>query len=367
MSSTAQPVADLEAVAADSVSAASWHSTMGGFVDLHYEQTMIYAEADRGGRASYFQLKAGGTCLAGARVDLYTVPVVNSGIALIRFGPFWRRADIEEQLDAYRRLLEALIQEYCDRRRLFLVIRPRPHPDFYPREAALLVEAGFSPSAGTSLDRYFADVRLDETEQLKGFDKTWRYNLRKGQGNGMEIRFADDPATVETFQSLYWEMVRRKSLNYPGFQLPRAIPDLMALPDRMRMHIVLAYSQGEPIAGAAFSIVGDLAYYVFGASGDKATELQAGYVLQWEILRWLRDHTSVRWYELGGPGDPGIRSFKKGLAGKRGVLLNVQEFERVSSAKARLIARSLYWLRNLRNQIQKRQRQKLTSQERNKE
>mgnify|MGYP001089640723 FL=1 len=96
-------------------------------------------------------------------------------------------------------------------------------------------------------------------------------------------------------------------------------------------------------------------------TSDEATALNAGYVLQWHVMRWLRENTKVRWYELGGPGDPGIRQFKKGLAGKRGVLLAVREFHYCPDVTARVVVGGLFALRDARNRIQRWQRERRPS------
>lgn len=338
-----------------------WHAAMGAFADVHYEQTAIYGSGQRGERSSHILLRRESTPVAGARIGLYLVPYLGRGMALVRFAPFWRPFDVAPDPGRYRTVVGALVDEYCRRRKLYLVLRPRPHPDFYPIEAQILTEMGLTDSKSSMLDRYFVDASLDEAEQQKSLDQRWRYNLRKGLAHGLDVRIGDAPADIKTFQDVYAEMVRRKNLNYPGVDLPASIPDLMRLPERMKMRIALAYHGGKPIGGIAFSVVGDLAYYVFGATSDEATTLNAGYVLQWHVMRWLRENTKVRWYEHGGPGDPGIRQFKKGLAGKRGVLLAVREFHYCPDVTARVVVGGLFALRDARNRIQRWQRERRPS------
>lgn len=339
-----------------------WHAAMGTFADVHYEQTAIYGAGQRGERSSHILLRREGAPFAGARIGLYLVPYLRRGMALVRFAPFWRSFDDDAfDPERYRNAVGALVDEYCRRRKLYLVLRPRPHPDFYPVEAEILAGMGLSNSASSMLDRYFVDASLDEIEQHKSLDQRWRYNLRKGLAHNLDIRISDAPADIKTFQDIYAEMVRRKNLNYPGVDLPDSIPDLMQLPERMKMRIALAYHEGRPIGGIAFSVVGDLAYYVFGATSDEATALHAGYVMQWHVMRWLRENSKVRWYELGGPGDPGIRQFKKGLAGKRGVLLAVQEFHYCTDVTARMVVKGLFAARDARNRIQRWQRERRPS------
>jgi len=340
-----------------------WHTTMSGFLDAHYEQTAIYGAGQRGERSSHILLKHAAGTVGGARVGLYLIPGLRRGLALVRFGPFWRPGPDKADQEAYKQVVRGLIDEYCTRRKLYLIIRPRPHPEWYPVEATLLEEMGVIGSQTSMLDRYFVNVALDEDNQLKSLDQRWRYNLRKAMANELEIRIGGDAALIGPFQEIYAEMVRRKNLNYPGVDLPSTIPELVKLPDRMKMRIALAFHQGKPIAGLAFSVVGDLAYYVFGASSDKAIELNAGYVLQWHVMRWLREYANVGWYELGGPGDPGIRQFKKGLAGKRGTLLTLREFHHSPGAVARVAVTGLFALRDARNKIQRWQRERSPSHE----
>ncbi len=60
---------------------------------------------------------------------------------------------------------------------------------------------------------------------------------------------------------------------------------------------------------------------MFGATNDKALPLRAGYFLHWNIIRWLRDHTMAKWYDLGGTdGFHGLHQFKKGMVGSAGVI-----------------------------------------------
>jgi hypothetical protein len=338
-----------------------WHSAMATFSDIHYEQTAFYEAGHRRERSSHILLQHGGTPSTGARVGLYILPFVGRGMALVRFAPFWRTLNGTPDVDFYKRAIRMLVEEYCQRRKLYLVIRPRPHPDFYPIEAMALGELGLKEAASSMLDRYFVDVTIGENEQQKSLDQKWRYNLRKGMSHGLEIRITDTAADVKIFQDIYAEMVRRKNLNYSGVDLPVVIPELVRLPEQMKMRIALAYHEGKPIGGLAFSVVGDLSYYVFGASSDKAIELNAGYVLQWRVIRWLQENAQVRWYELGGPGDAGIRQFKKGLAGKRGALLAVREYHYCPDAISRAVVGGLFALRDTRNAINRWRRERSLS------
>lgn len=339
----------------NAVTEGEWHALMGGFADTHYEQTALYGHGKSAEQQHLVVMQHGDHAVAGARVGLYSFPVINRGLALLRFGPFWRRDDVFDA-ENYRTAIEALVQEYCDRRRFYLVIRPRAHPDFHAQETAILSELGFRARESTALDRYFVDASLSEEEQRNSLSSQWRRNLKTAQKGGLEISFGASAEDIAAFQHVYTEMVARKRLNYPGLDHVALMPELARLPESMRLQLALARKDGVVIAGLAFSVTGDVAYYVFGATSDAGVKALAGYALQWETIRWLREHGGARWYELGGQGDPGIQQFKKGLAGRKGRLLPVREFHHCTDASAELAVKALFGLRDVRDSIQRWQR-----------
>jgi hypothetical protein len=294
--------------------------------------------------------------IAGAQVGISTAPIINTGLALVRFGPFWRSAGTAPDIERYRQIVCALVDEYCTRQKLYLVIRPRAHPDFYPLEAQVLSELGIKGKASSVLDRYMVDVSLPEADQRSSLEHKWRYNLRQAQASGLDVQIGESRDDIARFQAIFAEMVKRKSLGYSGMDMIDAMQDLSDLPKEMRLQVALAYDNGQAVAGLAFAVVGDVAYYVFGASSDHAPEKKAGYILQWRVIERLREVGGVRWYELGGPGDAGIRQFKKGLTGKKGAMLPVQDFHYCTSHSARAVVDGMFKLRDMRDKLQKWQR-----------
>jgi lipid II:glycine glycyltransferase (peptidoglycan interpeptide bridge formation enzyme) len=198
--------------------------------------------------------------------------------------------------------------------------------------------------------RYCADVSLDENAMLANFDQKWRYNLKKAQKNNFEIRFCETDAEIAVFQKLHDDMTARKSLDDAARGMIDHLDELTHLPDAIRMRVILVTHEGRPIAGATVGILGDTAFYVLGATNAESLKLNAGYAMQWWIMRWLHDQ-NIQWYELGGTGDPGIRQFKKGLIGKCGVVLETDEFDKWTKPTAQLAADVIYGVRNARASI----------------
>jgi len=343
-------------VSVDQFDKAEWHAAMCAFADIHYEQSALFAEGGKRETSSRLLIQQDGKPLAGAQLGLTTVPGLNRGLALLRFGPFWRRAGEPANHETYRAVLGALREEYCERRKLYLVVRPRPHPEFYPREAELLEEAGFKRADTSMLDRYFVDISIDDDAQMKSLHQKWRSKLRAGLAHKLNVSVGDDEKAIAQFHGLFGEMVERKNLVYAGMDHVDHTAEMTRLPHEMKLKIAIASDSDGPVAGVAFGIVGDVAYYVFGASNGRGFDKNAGYVLQWHVIQHLHASGRAAWYELGGPGDPGIRQFKRHLAGKSGMLLPVQEFHYCSDPISRLAVYGMFAARDARNRLQRWQR-----------
>jgi len=93
-----------------------------------------------------------------------------------------------------------------------------------------------------------------------------------------------------------------------------------------------------------------MAYYMFGATNDKALPVRAGYALQWAVLDKLRGTT--RWYDLGGAPEPGLRQFKNGFVGKAGVVVTLPgEFHYAVGLRPTLALRLVSTIRMARNLV----------------
>jgi hypothetical protein len=338
----------------DTVPAAAWDELAGEFDDLNYDQIARYAAGQWGEHVSHLLLRREGEAVAGARTAIITLPGMQRGLAFLRFGPFWRRRGGTPDLTAYRAAIAALVEEYCLRRGHCLTVIPRPNPEFYAQETAILAEFGFTVRRHfPDPNRYLVDLSLDEKGQLRSFEQKWRYNLRQALANDLEIRLCESEPDIRAFQSLHAGMVQRKG--FYNADRVHLLPELAAeLPEASRPRIILAFHQGRPVVGAAIALLGDTAYYVFGGSDSAALSLKGGYALQWWIIRWLSSQ-NLRWYDLGGEaGEQGLRQFKKGLVGKHGAVVSMTgEYDYWATASARLRADAIYGLRGIQRSIRR--------------
>jgi len=63
--------------------------------------------------------------------------------------------------------------------------------------------------------------------------------------------------------------------------------------------------------------IGDTGIYLLGATSDAGLNAKGAYLLQWNMIQWLKEN-GIRWYDLGGidpDANPGVFHFKKGFSG----------------------------------------------------
>jgi hypothetical protein len=129
----------------DALSSTAWDEVVAGFADASYEQTACWVDHRWGaGRASHLVVRRDGVPVGAARALILQWPGIRRGIAYVKFGPLWRRHDEPPDPDAYRRCVEALVDEYCTRRGHCLTVLPRVSPEHHAGEGAALRALGFA-------------------------------------------------------------------------------------------------------------------------------------------------------------------------------------------------------------------------------
>lgn len=340
-------------VIVDAVADAEWDGLLAEFEDGSLDQSAAFSRARWGSRDSHLMIVERGRVLAMARVAVVRLPIVGGGLAFMKFGPVWRRADGADA-GACRQILAAAVAEYCGRRGLMLTLQPRPSPVEQPE--ALLNELGFAMRRPMHApERFFVDLHLSAEEQRRSLGQKWRYNLRKAEQAGVTVDVEDGEEGVALFAAMHREMVARKhaSDSDPVDLLPGLARDL---PAAQRPLTVIARHDGEPVAGAIVTTFGDTAYYLYGASRDRALAVNAGYALQWWIVNRLAG--GPRWYDLGGaPEGSALGQFKAGLVGKSGrTVAQLGERDIWLRPSHRALADTMFRLRNLARSLKNRGR-----------
>jgi len=303
------------------VSGQAWDATVSAFDEVCQEQLYAFAVTRWPGVVQEpIIFRQDGEIVGGVLVMIQRLPLNLGAIAVSKWGPILRKSDRHDAGAIYAGMIDALIADYADRRGMMLSVLA--HASVEPRNARYryLIDRGFR--RGSQLlfpDRYIVNLRLDDAAQRKSLHQKWRYHLNKSEKAGLSFEHADFSRMGE-FHALYGAMTTRKQ--FSDHSAYDSVDRLMTMePAELRPELFFVRHEDEVVAGAVIFKAGERAVYLYGATNDKALPLRAGYFMHWHIIRWLRDNTRARWYDLGGTdGYQGLHQFKKGMVGDAGVI-----------------------------------------------
>jgi len=303
----------------DTIETADWYELAATFSDANLYQAWQGVPGEkRFAGVSRLLLKHHDEVVAAAEVRLFRVPLTSRGIAYIRWGPLWQRKGDTADPEVLRQALRALHHEYVVRRGMVLRIVPRLFVEDGPQYTTIPCDEGFSESQPSAKSLVIC-LAGDLDELRKGFAQKWRNQLNKAEKVGLTLAAGTTLELFDEFSVVYREMLHRKGFA-PTADIHKHRRLQGALPQDLKMGVVLARDEGRPCAGVIYSAIGETAIFVFGATNEAGMQTCASYLLQWETLKLLKDK-GVREYDLHGINpelNPGTYHFKKGLAGKNG-------------------------------------------------
>lgn len=321
------------------------------YADVVSEQTSSFMESRWGAsRTERVVIERDGEEIAVAAVMLVSIPGTDRGLAIVKWGPLWRPKGAELDLTRPKAALEALSEEYVERRGCFLSIQPHADPEFSDLEVATLESLEFTPGASLRYpDRYLVDVSISPEELKTSLDQKWRYNLKKSLKNDLEIKMVEAEEGYSEFMQLYSQMLDRKQ--FQDSSAISTLEDLMNSEEKeLKPVFIMVYADGKPTAGAVVSVSGERAVYLYGATDERALRLKAGYAMHGWIADWLCGLPGVRWYDLGGSdGDQGLHQFKKGFCGKVGhIVTTPPSYHRSRAGLGDLFGRTIYMAHDMK-------------------
>ncbi|WP_420337843.1 lipid II:glycine glycyltransferase FemX [Roseibium sp.] len=340
------------------VSPADWDALAVQFCDVIHEQTECFNalrwQPSQLERIAFFR---DDVLVSGAVVLLVHFPFMNTGVAVIKWGPLWRRRGAAVDRSILGETISALKTIYAEERSFFLSFFPRADAEVSEIEEQALREAGFYQ--GEDLDspeRYFVNVGISLGDIRSSLSQKWRYNLKKAEKRGLTARIVEGPAGAREFMSLYQEMMDRK--NFHDTSAIDTLGELMVADEAALRPLVVFIDDacGEPVASAVVDVSGERAVYLYGATRDKALPLNAGYMMHWEIVRRLQADPNNRWYDLGGAdADSRLHQFKRGFVGKAGVISTTPSYYHFANkTHIRFLGELLYFARRMKGRILRR-------------
>jgi lipid II:glycine glycyltransferase (peptidoglycan interpeptide bridge formation enzyme) len=308
-------------VEVDRATPVEWSQMLDLFDDANIYQTWSYGQIrwDRE-NLSHLVLKRDGEVLGIAQLRIVRPTSLKYGMGYLRWGPLCERRGKPLDQEVSMRMADALEEEYVCKRKLFLRILPNA---FAGTSRAIVFQSAFSkytfePLAAHNTYRTFIVDLTPSLEDLRsGLDRKWRNQLTRAEKNNLRVIAGNGSNEYQTFCQIYQQMRKRKAFEttVDAKEFGKIQEDLV---EKHRMRILICEDKGIPVAGLVASAMGNSAIYLLGATSDEGLQSKGAYLLQWNLIRWLKD-TGIRWYDLGGidpEANPGVYHFKKGLGGQ---------------------------------------------------
>src|SRR5512133_644865 len=154
-------------VLVDKTGEAEWNEMLSLFDDANVYQSWAYGAVRWGEpQVSHLVIKKNGDALAMAQVRVVRLPVINRGIAYVRFGPVCRLRGQPFDPAVLSLVTRALKVEYADRRGLLLRIMPVAYEDdpFAEAYKETWRTIGLVPAARL---KPYRTIRLDLSQSLE--------------------------------------------------------------------------------------------------------------------------------------------------------------------------------------------------------
>lgn len=184
------------------------------------------------------------------------------------------------------------------------------------------------------------DIAPSEIKLLENMHPKTRYNIRLAGKKGVTIREAASRKDLEDFYAILIETARRDKFLVRGFEYFETIWNQMV--ENNLAQVFLAEYEGQPVSGTLVMLLGDKAWYLYGASSNEHRNIMPNYLIQWEMICWAREKGCSLYDFRGVSGDLdesnplyGLYRFKKGFNG------DLVEF---TGEWDKVYARFFYWL-----------------------
>ncbi|MDR3270478.1 MAG: peptidoglycan bridge formation glycyltransferase FemA/FemB family protein [Peptococcaceae bacterium] len=163
------------------------------------------------------------------------------------------------------------------------------------------------------------DISPEEDELLKNMQQKTRYNIRLAQKKGVQIR-KGTREDLPVFYQILKETTERDQFLVRAYAYFEDLYDTLA-PASLAELFIGEY-EGVAIAGTLAFVIGDKAWYIYGASANAQRNVMPNYLIQWEMIRWAKSLGCTMYDFRGVPGqltedNPlyGLYRFKKGFNG----------------------------------------------------
>ena len=296
------------------LSASEWDLFLTGYPEAHILQTSAWGELKSAFDWIPVHIQSG---QAGAQVLFRHLPLGFS-VAYVPKGPLGEHwASLWPELD-----------RICRRRHaIFLLVEPDASEPL-SEELRLAMQDFGQPALPIQPRRtVLVDLTGSEEQVLERMKQKTRYNIHLAQRKGIVVKQVAD---LGKFYPLMKVTGERDNFEFHNPDYYRRVFDLFN--PHGRCALLIAEYEDRPLAGLMVFYQGSRAWYFYGASSDEERNRMPAYLLQWEAMRWARQH-GCRAYDLWGVPDQdeavleahftdcsdglwGVYRFKRGFGGR---------------------------------------------------
>ena len=147
---------------------------------------------------------------------------------------------------------------------------------------------GFQANRHSIIGRrsWVLDVSPDEQKILAGFRKTWRYNIRLAQREGVEVREVKTDEDFDTYYRLLVITSQRDGFFVHSQDYQKEIYQRYA--SKGDAILYLAIYQGKAVAARMVIRFGDTCLDMFGASSNEDRGFPKTHILQYRCIQWAK-------------------------------------------------------------------------------
>ncbi len=160
--------------------------------------------------------------------------------------------------------------------------------------AQLVKVHNIQPNASTVL----VNLAPTEDEIMATFRQRARRSIRQAQAAGVTVkRVSSNDQNYQLMYQMYQGTGQRAGFHVRDFNYYKRLWHLWSQADQGQLFF--AYHSDQVIAAAFAAYIGQKGLYKDGASDRAALNNGAAHLLQWDIMRWLKDH-GITTYDLHG-------------------------------------------------------------------
>jgi len=296
------------------LSVSEWDSFLARYPEAHILQTSAWGQLKSAFNWTPVCIQAG---QAGAQVLFRRLPLgfsvayVAKGPVGIEWGNLWPELD-----------------KVCRRRgAIFLLVEPDASEPLSQELQQTMQGLGMAAFPIQPRRTILVDLSGTEEQVLERMKQKTRYNIHLAERRGVVVNQEDD---LDKFYSLMKVTGERDGFEVHSREYYRRAYSLFSSVGRCAL--LIAEYEGRPLAGLIVFYQGRRAWYLYGASNDEERNRMPAYLLQWEAMRWARQHGCDE-YDLWGVPDEeeavleahftdrseglwGVYRFKRGFGGR---------------------------------------------------